>query len=109
MDLIDELIDRYGEPPKAIQGLITVALLRNMAGSLGITEITQRSGMMLFYVKTATMEQIQALVKTFKGRVTVNGSDKPYIAVKIAKDDNPMELMGSVINIMHENKESAEK
>lgn len=109
MDLIDELIDRYGEPPKAIQGLITVALLRNMAGSLGITEITQRSGMMLFYVKTATMEQIQALVKTFKGRVTVNGSDKPYIAVKIAKDDKPMELMGSVINIMHENKESAEK
>lgn len=103
MDLIDELIDRYGEPPKAIQGLITVALLRNMAGNMGITEITQRNGMMLFYLKSATMEQIQALVKTFKGRVTVNGSEKPYIAVKINKDDKPVELMESVINIMHEN------
>lgn len=104
MDLIDELIDRYGEPPKAIQGLITVALLRNMAGNLGITEITQRNGVMMFYLKTATMEQVQALVKTYKGRVTVNGSEKPYIAVKIEKNDKPVELMESVINIMNENK-----
>ncbi|MCD7731076.1 MAG: transcription-repair coupling factor [Oscillospiraceae bacterium] len=109
MDLIDELIDRYGDPPKAIQGLITVALLRNMAGSMGITEVTQRNGMMLFYVKTAAMEQIQALVKAFKGRVTVNGSEKPYIAVKIAKEDRPAELMESVINIMHENLPAEEK
>jgi transcription-repair coupling factor (superfamily II helicase) len=106
MELIDELIDRYGDPPKAIQGLITVALVRNMASGLGITEITQRNGLMLFYLKTASMEQIQALVKAYKGRVTVNGSEKPYIAVKIGNDDRPAELMESVINIMHENKEN---
>ncbi len=102
MDLIDELIDRYGEPPRAIQGLITVALVRNMAGKLGITEITERNGIMFFYLKTATMEQIQALVSKFKGRVTINGSEKPYIAVKIAKDDTPAELMEAVITTMAE-------
>ena len=105
MDLIDELIDRYGEPPKAIQGLITVALMRNMAGNLGITEISQRNGVMIFFIKTASMEQIQALVKDFKGRVTVNGSEKPFIAVKIAKTDRPVELMEAVINILHNNSE----
>ncbi|MBQ2824263.1 MAG: transcription-repair coupling factor [Oscillospiraceae bacterium] len=105
MDLIDELIDRYGEPPKAIQGLITVALVRNMAGDLGITEITQRSGAMLFFLKNATLEQVQGLVAVYKNRVTVNGSDKPYIAVKLAKGDKPVELMESVINIMHKTKQ----
>jgi len=104
MDLIDEFIDRYGEPPKAIQGLISVALLRNMAGSLGITEISQRNDIMYFYIKEASMEQIQALVSRLKGRVTVNGSDKPYISVKIAKDDKPVELMQTVVEIMHEAK-----
>jgi transcription-repair coupling factor (superfamily II helicase) len=101
MELIDELIDRYGDPPKSIQGLITVALVRNMAGNMGITEITQRNGCMMFYLTSATMEQVQALVSEYKGRVTVNGSDKPYIAVKLAAGDKPMEVMESVVNIMH--------
>lgn len=36
------LIDRYGEPPKSVTGLIEAALLRNTAAALGITEIQQR-------------------------------------------------------------------
>ena len=73
-----------------------------MAGSMGISEISQRNDIMYFYIKSANMEQIQALVSILKGRVTVNGSDKPYISVKIAKDDKPIELMQSVVEIMHE-------
>jgi transcription-repair coupling factor (superfamily II helicase) len=56
---------------------------------------------MMFYLTSATMEQVQALVSEYKGRVTVNGSDKPYIAVKLAAGDKPMEVMESVVNIMH--------
>ncbi len=99
LDLTDELIDRYGDPPKAIQGLITVALTRNMAAELTITEITQRNGIMYFYLKSAEMEQIQALTKAYKGRVTVNGGEKAYIAVKI-KDEKPIDLMRDVISLM---------
>ena len=104
MELVDELIDRYGEPPKAIQGLITVALLRNMASSIGITEITQRNGLMLFYISSASMEQIQALVSALRGRVTVNGSDKkPYIAVKLISGEPQDRLMEQVVDILHSN------
>ncbi len=102
MDLIDELIDRYGEPPKSIEGLITVALLRNMAGKLGITEITEQNGIMVFHLKTATIEQIQSLVQNLKGRVTVNGSSKPFIAVKMLSSDKSVELMQTVIELMQE-------
>lgn len=102
-DLLDELIDRYGDPPKAIQGLITVALTRNMAGRAGITEITQRNGALLIYVKTATMEQVQALVSRFGGRVSVNGSaEKPFIAVKLTKNDKPVEIMQSAVETFFE-------
>ena len=103
MDLIDELIDRYGDPPKAIQGLINVALIRNMASELTITEISQKNGIMFFYLKSADMEQIQALTSAFKGRVTVNGGEKAYIAVKM-RDEKPMEIMQTVIEVMRTSK-----
>ncbi|MDE6746444.1 MAG: transcription-repair coupling factor, partial [Oscillospiraceae bacterium] len=99
LDLTDELIDRYGDPPKAIQGLITVALTRNMASELTITEITQRNGIMFFYLKSAELEQIQALTAAYKGRVTVNGGEKAYIAVKM-KNEKPLDLMREVIDVM---------
>ncbi len=103
IDLIDELIDRYGDPPKAIQGLISVSLIRNMACELTITEITQRGGIMFFYLKMADMEQIQALTSAFKGRVTVNGGERSYIAVKM-RDEKPIDLMQKVIDIMNKSK-----
>lgn len=44
MDVLDELIDRFGEPPASVKGLIDVALIRNTAASLGIYEIKQTPG-----------------------------------------------------------------
>lgn len=100
LDLLDEFIDRYGDPPKAIQGLITVALTRNMAGQSGITEITQRNDSMIIYVKTASIEQVQALVAEYKNKVTVNGSGaKPYISIKLNKKDKPEEVMQHAVEV----------
>ena len=60
-DLLDEFIDRYGDPPKSIIGLLDVSLLRNTAACLGITEITQRNGNLLFYIASSLMSQIKTL------------------------------------------------
>ncbi len=35
MDVLDELIDRFGEPPASVKGLLDVALLRNTAARPG--------------------------------------------------------------------------
>ena len=82
-ELLDELIDRYGEPPKAILGLLTVALLRNRAAQLGITEITQRNQTLYFYIEHPTQEQITALACAYRGKIVFNGMQKPYIGVKL--------------------------
>ncbi len=105
MDVLDELIDRYGEPPKSVLGLIDVALLRNKAGALGITEISQRNESVLFFINQPQMTQIQALSKMFKGKVMFNSTKKPYISVRLEKGENAPELMSKVLNIMEENLE----
>jgi len=47
-DLLDEMLDRYGEVPEAVQRLIDVALLRASAAAAGITDITQRDSRLIF-------------------------------------------------------------
>ena len=103
LELIDELIDRFGDPPRSVQGLITVALLRNKASSMGITEIRCRNDMLYFYINSASLEQIQAVVAEYKGRVTVNGSEKPFIAVKLKPSDKQLDVMETVVDLIFKN------
>ena len=50
LDVTDELIDRYGEPPKSVSGLMRIALLRSRAAQNGIYEISQRGDTPLLFI-----------------------------------------------------------
>ena len=100
MEMIDELIDRYGDPPKSVEGLINASLLRNTAASLGITEIQQRKENMIFYIERPSPEQIDAISSAYKGRVAFNCLSKPYISVKLDRGQKPERLMESVLSVM---------
>jgi transcription-repair coupling factor (superfamily II helicase) len=83
MDVFDELIDRFGEPPTAVQGLIDVALLRNMAAAMGIREIKEQQGTLLLYTDRLDMELGSRMNAALKGRVMISAAGKPYYAVRI--------------------------
>lgn len=99
-DMLDELIDRYGEPPASVTGLIDTALLRNTAASLGISEIRQQKENLIFYTANPLPEQISALSKAYKGRILFNSLSKPYISVKLASGQKPESLMAEVLENM---------
>ena len=103
-DLIDELIDRYGDVPESVIGLIEISLLRNTASLLGIDEITQRNGQLYFYTDSLEMKQAQALSDAYRGKITLNGINKSYVAVKIMPKVSPFELMKDVVKIMRDNR-----
>ncbi len=102
LDIMDELIDRYGDPPQAVIGLLSVSMLRNCAAQLGITEITQRNGRLLFYTEHPTQEEILALSAAFRGRVLFNSIGKPYIGVQLQAGEDPLELMRKTVQIMQQ-------
>ncbi len=99
-DVVDELIDRYGEPPKSVMGLVNVALTRNRACRLKITEIVQRGEKVLFYIAQPEVCHIQALSAFYKDRIRFYDSGKPYFAVALDKKQQPHTLMVQVIDIM---------
>ncbi len=94
MDLLDELIDRFGEPPKSVQGLIDVALLRNTAARAGFTEITQRGDTLILTADSLPMAAAEKLIRGMeKGQVQLGAGDKSYVAVSIRSPDTPLDTL----------------
>jgi transcription-repair coupling factor (superfamily II helicase) len=107
-DVLDELIDRFGEPPAGVEGLVTVALLRNTAANLGIYEIGQNNNSLLLYVEKIDMSKIAPLVKGMRGRILVSTGPKPYITVKKAMGQSPLEALKEALDLLNQGNESEE-
>lgn len=93
LDVYDELIDRFGEPPAAVQGLIDVALLRNMAAGIGVFEVKQQADCLLLYPRALDMNIGGRMTAALKGRVMISAGQKPYYAVKIKKGLSPLDTL----------------
>lgn len=104
-DVVDEFIDRYGDPPPCVEGLIRVALLRNTAISQGIYEIGQKGDCVLLYSENIDMKKVSVLGKEMKGRILVGAGKKPYISVKSSEDMPPVEALAKALSIMSSVKE----
>lgn len=107
MDVVDELIDRFGEPPESVKGLIDVALIRNRAAAVGVYEIAQRNGMVLLFMNDIKPTHIGLLSKYFRGRVMISAAKaKQYISVKLLKQTATF-VLDEVIKVleMAENKD----
>ncbi len=68
MDVLDELIDRFGDPPQAVKGLVDVALVRNTAAGLGIKEISERGDAVWLIPEQLDMERVSTLAAKLPGR-----------------------------------------
>ncbi len=101
MDVTDELIDRFGDPPPAVSGLIDIALLRNTASALGITEVRQQGENLLLYKKKFELSEISGLLSALNGRVLLSAGSRPYINVKIG-DEAPVSALNEVLKLMGE-------
>ncbi len=60
-DLLDEIIDRYGDPPKGVLNLIDIALLRSQAKLCHIQDIRQKGSDVLFTMTTLDLEAVSAI------------------------------------------------
>ncbi len=99
-DVLDELIDRFGEPPKSVEGLVKVALLRNSAAALDIYEIGQQNNSLLLYVEKIDMVKIAPLVREMRGRILVSTGPKPYITVKKAVGENVLDTLKQALDVL---------
>ena len=86
-DLLDEIVDRYGEPPRGVLNLIDIALLRAQAREAGIKDIKQKAGDVLFTLSNLNFEAVGALCADpdYKDRVVFLANTKePTLRLKLS-------------------------
>ena len=85
-DVYDELTDRFGVPPAPVYGLVEIALLRNTAQALGISEIKQSGGAVNFFVDDVRPEFLIVLNEKMRNRASFKALKRSYISVKLLGD-----------------------
>ena len=97
-DITDELIDRYGDPPRGVTNLIAIALLRVKAARLGISEIAQKETLR-FSLPKPDFQKVAAVcgLEKYRRRLLFSAGDKPHLALRLKKGDDVIKLAGTVL------------
>lgn len=106
-DMIEELIDRFGDIPRKVQQLLNIAGLKALAHSVYVTAVEQKEDTYRFimYEKARVQAQkIPGLLKAYNGSLTFRADTPPYFVYqkkgrnKKDKDADVLELVKKVLN-----------
>lgn len=99
-DVIDELCDRFGEPPKAVMGLINVALLRSKASKVGIFEVVGAQNTAVLRTTKIDMTVAAKLSDEFKHAFTVSATGEPAYVIKLLNGLKVQDVVQSLAKIL---------
>ena len=92
-DLIDEMMDRYGDPPKSVYTLLDVALLRSAAAKAGISDIAQRGDKLRFLITDFAVEAIAKVcaMPKYRQRLHLAAGEKPSLTLTLRPKEPVLE------------------
>ena len=106
-DMLEELIDRFGDVPKKVQQLLSIAMLKALAHSAYVIAVEQKGEKIKFvmYEKAKVkVEKIPDLIQKYKGDLQFTVDANPYFIYqkrgknKKDKDEDTLELVKNVLN-----------
>ncbi len=99
-DLVDEMMDRYGDVPKSVMALLDVALLRACAADVGISDITQKSRKLIFsFGESIDVSALMAVCSLagYRSRLLLSAGEKPFLTLHLRLDENPLQAAGKLV------------
>ena len=90
-EVIDELIDRFGDIPKVTMNLLGVARIRALAKKAHIAEVHKEKNKLVFYFasgKGPDPERLSAVVAEYGMNLLLHGGQRPYIKIIPKKSDS---------------------
>ncbi|MDR0890423.1 MAG: transcription-repair coupling factor [Oscillospiraceae bacterium] len=99
-ELLDEIVDRYGDPPKGVMNLIDVALLRAQAAAAGICDIAQKGRTIRYTLENFDFNVVSAVCAQYQKRAFLApNSEKPVLTVNLAAKENPLAAARQFVNM----------
>ncbi len=87
MDMQEELVDRFGDMPTAVNNLLNIALLKSICHSLFIVGLVQKETevKLVMYPKAKlAVEKIPELITTYKNNLKFIAQANPYFEFKLS-------------------------
>lgn len=101
-EVVDELIDRYGELPNEVINLLEVARIKTYAKKLFIISIVQKESKVLIQFKNANKidgKTVQILVNEYKNRIFFSGTGTPYITLKL-QEEKESDILKEILQLL---------
>ena len=98
-DLLDEMLDRYGEAPRSVMALLDVALLRAAAAKAGVSDISQKKDVLKFTLAVFRPEALVAVCgqTKYKHRLTIAAGDTPALTLKLKPGTDVLETAMTLV------------
>ncbi len=114
-ELLDELIDRYGEPPQPVLRLMDIALLRAEAVRIGVRDITQRAGEIAFTFASPGAVPVQAVMLLCslpknRRRLTLSATGtEPKLTLRLAPGEDALDSALTLVSDLRADQEENKK
>jgi transcription-repair coupling factor (superfamily II helicase) len=102
-DMLEELIDRFGEPPRSVTNLLAVAHLKALANSIFVTEISQKGDTIKFtmYEKAkVNPNHIPVLLEKYRNTLKFTIDTNPFFTFLLPKKKEKADVLSVVKNIL---------
>lgn len=81
-NVVDEMIDRFGNMPKEIENLLDIARIKTLCKKLNISKVQGRRNFVLFMFEAGELNiDINELVKKYRNRIKFTQGIKPQITL----------------------------
>jgi transcription-repair coupling factor (superfamily II helicase) len=104
-DMLEELIDRFGEPPRSVTNLLAVAHLKALASSIFVTEISQKGDTIKFtmYEKAkVNPNNIPTLLEKHRNTLKFTIDTNPFFTYILPKKKEKPDIISIVKNILND-------
>ena len=103
-DMLDELVDRFGEPPAEVINLLSVALMKAKAHDAFISAVAYKSGKVYITLAKGAkirMEMIEQLIVKYLNSIRIVTGDAPGFEVELEKK-NAKKFIDDIMQIIED-------
>ena len=111
-DMLDELLDRFGEVPRSVENLLRIALIRVAAHDLFMTEIKGKNERIQFTFRPDArikVEKIPELIRKYKDSLSFTAYGTPFFTYRYYKsgmvEKDAETLLGTTEKLLQDMKE----
>lgn len=109
-EVLDELLDRYGEAPKSVLALLDVALLRSAAAKAGVSAISQKREVLRFEIGRFHPQALAAVcgLGKYRQRLSLAAGETPALTLKLRPGEDVLESASQLVEDLRLATEQAE-